>query len=574
MKNVTVLLFSFISSSIFLRAQEVELFNQGRTRCYYGGMSWAMDGKALFHTHNHVSDTSIGIENKIAFSIWRTGAWEKPLFLDFMPGYSVSYPVWHSKKNRLYFSTAAPLPGRTGDGNDLNIWYADKTGDTWSKPLPANSLNTERNDMLSFIDSDENFYVLNNSQNNTNIYVCQASQYGFTELKPIVSWNSELNEEFVSVYPSLGVAFIQRANPGQTTELFVSQLKDGVWAAPVGLSYDNKTTQAPYVQRWPMLSPDHGTFAFVSQGLIWQQSTVEVLKRNGISLNKVIKHNPLPSKARAFGEPEVFGGLTLKTNNGISFTSDQKTIYLSRYTAQRDSTGRQNIKIFRSDLADGKWSSPKELSLNSGVPFEYHPVLSIDGSKLFFNSNVSVKANGSLTLSTNNIWFAEKLANNTWGEPKVIESLVTPAYDDYVSFLSDGSMYFRSDRDGGKGRGDIYFSRLVSDTYQTPENVTVLNSKDNENDVCVDPRGRFVIFNRYNEIGRVGNLFLLLSVKTSDGWTEPRRIEHLDNLYDFELTPTLSPDGKYFFYEVNGNILRVETQSLFTADEWALVSKG
>jgi len=533
-------------------------------------MSWGENGQELFHTHNYVSDTVTGLVNKIAYSRWESGEWHSPVFLDFIPGYSETYPVWDAKKERLYFSTSAPLPNKSS-GDDLNIWFTDRINKVWSKPVPLHSLNTDKNDMLVFIDENENFYILNDKQNNLNIYICTPSSKDFTTPQPVSTWNSELDEEFVSVYPSLNLAFIQRTNPGHSTEILISEFKNSQWSKPVSFKYENKTTILPYVQRWPMLSPDLAIFSFVSQGLIWQNNTKEILKRNDINLKLKLKNKPLPSKPIKYGEPEVFGGLVLKTNNGITFTNDQKTIYISRYTPQRDSLGRQHIKLFESKLVNKKWSIPIELTINKLAPFEYHPVLSPDNNRLFFNSGILIDEKGKYQLTMNNIWFCNKRPDNTWDSAKIILPIMTEAHDDYASFLNDGTLYFRSNRSGGLGSGDIYMSRLINGSYQTPENVTQLNSALNENDVCIDPKGRFIIFNRYHVTGRLANMSLYLSVKTDFGWTKPRKIEQLDKAYDFELTPTLSPDGEYFFYEVNSNILRVKTKSLLTPDEMRMV---
>ena len=99
-KNLIAVLLSF--SSIWSYAQQdVELFNQGRTRCYFGGMSWAEEGRALFHTHNYVTDTTTGILNKIALTAWQNDGWKDAVFQDFIPGYSESPPpAVHSGNGR------------------------------------------------------------------------------------------------------------------------------------------------------------------------------------------------------------------------------------------------------------------------------------------------------------------------------------------------------------------------------------------------------------------------------------------------------------------------------------------
>lgn len=572
---LTYLLFgiSLFTQGLNSLSKPPELFNLGRTRCYFGGMSISEDGKSLFHTHIFAPDSTSPFLTKISLSEWKNNQWSEPAFINFFPGYSESYPVWIADKNRLYFSSSHPAS--EGDTkNDLNIWYAEKNSSGWSKPQLASALNSEKNDRLAFIDEEGYYYIIVNKNESNDIFRTRLQDNEWSKLESVDSWNSAHQEESVSVYPRLKVAFIQRSISGISTEILVSKLEGGNWTTPVPLSYDSKTTQMPYVQRWPMLSGDLGTFYFVSQGLIWQQSTSLLLQQNNVASAKNLSYKSLPVKKRVYGEPEVFGGMTLKTNNGITFTPDGKTVYLSRYTEERDSMGRQFIKIFQSNLEKEKWSNPVLVTFNKPeVPFEYHPVLAPDGNRLFYNSRAPRMMTDGKYLSKNNLWYVDKLSDGSWGNPILIESLATDEHDDYASVDENGNLYFRSDRPGGKGAGDIYRSDFIDGKYQQPVNVHSLNSNLNENDLCIDPKGRFIVFNRYVENGDQSNIILYISIKVKNEWTQPRIIKQLEKPYDYELTPTLSQDGRYFYYEVNSNMMRVEMKSLFTKDEIDLLKK-
>lgn len=558
-------------SALTAFAQQPTPFNHARTRCYYGGLSFSADGKTLYHTHVFQKDTLSAIAGKIAITSWSNNAWSEAVFPQFTSG-NESYPVIDN--NRLYFTSDAPLPSRP-DGRDQNIWFVEKTSTGWTTPAPVDALNSQQNDRLAFIDSERNFYVITNSNNSSyDIAIVKQTVSGWSDPEPMEALNSPGDEEYVSVYPSIGVAFIQQSAGGNTTEVMMSRLQQGSWTTPVPLNYEQKSTMLPYVQRWPQLSADLSAFYMVNHGVIWQQPSKTILEGNGVTANLKLAYRPLAARALASNEPELIGGMLLKTNNGISFTPDGKTIYLSQYTNERDSAGRRYIKIFSSDLRGNVWSKLQPASFNkAGVPFEYHPVVSNDGNKIFYNSRAPIPGSKQKFENKNNVWCVEKQGNG-WGQPRLLQNLVTSEYDDYASPAGDGTLYFRSDRPGGTGGGDIYTSAFKNGEYQSPEPFKEVNSDLNENDLCIDRLKRFIIFNRYYEQGQTNNIKLYLSIRTKDGWSTPRALTQLEKSYDYELTPTLSPDGKYFYYEVNSNILRVETKSLFLPEEWKIVSKG
>jgi Tol biopolymer transport system component len=557
------------------RAQPgAEVFNLGRTRCFTGGFSLTADDKTIFTTQTFKKDAQSSLRLKIFTSTWSKNQWS-PLAMLSLNDYHEIGPVISPDGSRLYFSSTSPAPGKAEEG-DVNIWYTEKEGGNWSKPIFAEGLNTDQGDRISFIDKAGTIYLVSSRGGNLDAYTSESVDGQFTTPVAVAEWNTDLDEEYVSVNSSSDMAFLQRSKQGETTEILWSTLTNGRWSTPAPLRYEGKFTQMPYVQKWPRLSNDQSTFFLIGHGLIYQFPYKEIAASNsfGIAAQKVVmSFKPLKIAPRKPSEPEPFGGLTLKTNNGISFTADGKTVYLSRYTVQRDTFGGQFIKIFESRAGKSGWSEPRQVPfMNEKTPYEYHPVLAPDGKKLFYNSRAAKPGAGVEYYSKNNVWHVERLGNGNFGTPDMIDVLATDEYDDYASVAKSGTLYFRSDRPGGKGSGDIYRSQYVEGKYQAPENLVDLNSVDNENDVCIDPNEKFIIFNRY--IDATKEIKLFLSIRSGGVWSTPRTIDALEKETDWELTPTLSPDGKFFFYEVNSNILRVPVAELLTPDEKRSIDKG
>ena len=258
--------------------------------------------------------------------------------------------------------------------------------------------------------------------------------------------------------------------------------------------------------------------------------------------------------------PLVFAEGKITTTNGIQFSTDGSVLYLSKNIEKTFENGRSYAGIFTCTYENGEWGVPERIEFESQID-AYHPVLSIDNKALFFNSRSHLdSANRSIP---HNIWRATKTENG-WSNPHMVAGINSPYYDSYPSLARNNNLYFNSDRPGGKGGMDIYLSRYVDGQYQDPINIDIINSPDAENDLVVDPNEQFVIFNRYIDSTRTLDLYI--SRKVDNAWTHPTKLHQVSSPDDWELTPTLSPDGKYFFYELNNEIMQISLAALLGGD--------
>lgn len=256
--------------------------------------------------------------------------------------------------------------------------------------------------------------------------------------------------------------------------------------------------------------------------------------------------------------PLAFANGKIRSSNGIAFTPDGRTLYTAS-----DIDGV--AQIHESRFVDGAWTEPTQVPFNS--PYhDYQPRLTPDGRRLLFNSRRPMPGTEAETAGSK-LWVTER-GEKGWGEPTFLVGVNTPdpaIRDSYASVASDGTLYFRSTRSGGLGDGDIY--RAEPDGaggYGPVQPVAELNSPHNENDLFVDPGERFVIFNRYFE--STDDISLFISFATEHGWTPPRVVEELETPV-YELTPTVSPEGRYFFYELRGTIHQIDLLALIRPSE-------
>ncbi len=255
----------------------------------------------------------------------------------------------------------------------------------------------------------------------------------------------------------------------------------------------------------------------------------------------------------------------LIAQNGIQFSQDGKTLYLSNSLDTTFSGGRYAGRtysgIFVSHHVEGQWTEPELLDFGWLID-AYHPVLSADNSELYFNSRSDPDSLGRSMM--HNIWRSARTTDG-WGAPSIAPTINSTGHDSYPSLAANGNIYFNSDRAGGQGGMDIYQARLVDGRFEEPVNLVALNSADEENDLVIDPQERFIIFNRY--IHESAGLDLYISFNSEDGWTIPRLLDKVNNAEKWELTPTISPDASYFFFELDNKIMQIDLGQLIFTDE-------
>jgi hypothetical protein len=259
--------------------------------------------------------------------------------------------------------------------------------------------------------------------------------------------------------------------------------------------------------------------------------------------------------------PVAFGDARVTTVNGLAFTPNGRTLYTANWVADRDSTGRQRLRIFEWVFRDGAWQGPTPASFSSAFT-DYQPVMAPGGARLYFQSTRPLPGSSAEVLQ--NIWYVDR-EGDAWSSPRFAADLNTPAREGYVAALASGAIYFNSDRPGTRGLQDFYRSRaLDGGRFEAPTPVLELNTMHSENDLVVDPLGRFVIFNRYVEATK--DIDLYIAFPSGPGWAMPRPLDGV-NGPGWELTPSISPNGRYFFFTRGMKIFQVDLDTLLYNDE-------
>lgn len=254
--------------------------------------------------------------------------------------------------------------------------------------------------------------------------------------------------------------------------------------------------------------------------------------------------------------PEVFAKGLISTNEfefGSTFSKDGKTFYYAV-----DLGGYYEIRF--SSWENNKWSKPKVL-LGDGKYTYNNPMLNPREDRLYFISNRPM--NGTGDAKDVDIWYVQRTLDG-WSEPiNVGAPINTERNEYYMSFTSNGDMYFSSEKDdqGMRGNFNIYKSTLVNGEFQAPMMLPAeINGIGYEADVFIAPDESYIIFaaNRKSSLGS-GDLYV--SFKQEDGtWTQSQNMGPSINNETNQFCPFVSADGKYLFYSSRSDIYWVSTK--------------
>ncbi|GAB4511292.1 MAG: hypothetical protein Tsb004_15510 [Allomuricauda sp.] len=250
----------------------------------------------------------------------------------------------------------------------------------------------------------------------------------------------------------------------------------------------------------------------------------------------------------------------LDIGNGLAVHPKSNQIFISKPTNRKDKNNKNQYSLFEVIPIKKDSLVAKELRINSEFT-DYHPVFSSKGDFILFNST-RPKPDENTSNGKVDIYFS-KLEENQFSEPTYLDVINTAYHDSYPTLTKTNKLYFNSDRPGGEGMMDIYVAEYVKGHWQYPQPVHELNSIHSENDLVIAPDEKFIIFNRY--LADKNEIDLYVSFNQKGRWSDPKPISSINKEGIWELTPTLSLDGKNLYIEVNGKIkcYRINELGLF-----------
>ncbi|MCB0762211.1 MAG: PD40 domain-containing protein, partial [Flavobacteriales bacterium] len=264
-----------------------------------------------------------------------------------------------------------------------------------------------------------------------------------------------------------------------------------------------------------------------------------------------------------------------------SITADGKKIF---FTARRSDTEGGEIdekgdyKFFE-DVYSSTWNETKEMwDMSSGVDgfvntIDYDAVLSVNpqGNKMFVYKNSPGNA-GDIFVSTYDVHQDE------WRAPeKMPRPINTSYFEGSCSMTADGEMlYFVSERQGGKGQGDIYVAESKGNgQWSSPKNLgDVINTELDEKFVFIHPNGKTLYFASDGH-QTMGSYDIFKSEFVNGQWSIPINLGYPINTVNEESTFSLTRDNQMMLISAEYDDSNGE-RDIYKIDvsDYSLISQG
>lgn len=233
-----------------------------------------------------------------------------------------------------------------------------------------------------------------------------------------------------------------------------------------------------------------------------------------------------------------------------ALTVDERTII---YTSRASTEKKSDEDLVVSTRIGGEWIPAQSISKVINTPYnEGAATISADGNTLIFAACEGRPSFGSCDL------YITYRVGSQWSEPENLGSKVnSKAWESQPSLSADGrTLYFASNRPGGKGERDIWVTRYNGLVWSVPENLSI-NTPADDTTPFIHANGRTLFFSSKGYPG-MGGFDLLVTTKGDTSWTVPVNLGYPVNTHKDEISLFVSPDGKRGYYaserEVEGQL--------------------
>jgi outer membrane protein OmpA-like peptidoglycan-associated protein len=242
---------------------------------------------------------------------------------------------------------------------------------------------------------------------------------------------------------------------------------------------------------------------------------------------------------------------------------DSLLLFTSKRNSRLQSIGSAyNEDLFFSTKVNGHWMEASPFGTINTQYNEGSACLSSDGKKLYF-----ARCNSPDSYGNCDIFEASLTKDSTWGNVKNLGLAInTRGWDSHPSLSHSGdTLFFASDRLGGFGLSDIYYS--VKDdkgNWQKALNIgPIINTRGNEVSPFFHHRHNVLYFSSDGQPLNFGDFDIYKTYKIGKNWGEPKNVGPLVNGPGSEYYFTIDSESHQLFY-ARSDETDIQNLDLFT----------
>jgi outer membrane protein OmpA-like peptidoglycan-associated protein len=267
-----------------------------------------------------------------------------------------------------------------------------------------------------------------------------------------------------------------------------------------------------------------------------------------------VPFSPVPVPGLSTADDEYLASIT-PDNEYMLFT--RKQIYTSVEFGRKKSEMREVFSISQCQ-PDSKFdagrpmpSPPFNVAANEGSP-----TLTADNKYMVFTRCTDAVADNSGVMYTNCDLYFSEFKNNQWTNPQNLGNAINlpNTWESQASISADGNLlFFVSDRPGGYGGYDIYFSvRNSNGVWQKALNAgKIINTVTDEKTPFLHPDNKTLYFASRGFTGLGGYDIHITHLKDDKTWSTPKNIGYPINSEKDDLGLFVSLSGETAYFATN-----------------------
>lgn len=230
---------------------------------------------------------------------------------------------------------------------------------------------------------------------------------------------------------------------------------------------------------------------------------------------------------------------------GVTISRDGKTLI---FTSKRNRTpgGNRLNQTYNEDLYTSERIGDDTTQWQDAFPFadinsnynEGSPCLSAKGDFIIFSRCEAPDSKGNCDL-----YISQRIEGRYWSEPENLGIVNSTAWDSHPSLsVTEDTLFFSSDRAGGFGGADLYFSvREPGGKWGAAKNLgPVINTQKNEVSPFIHHKYNVLYFSSDGQLVNYGDFDIFKSYNVRGRWTEPKN-----------LGPLVNSKGREFYFAID-----------------------